>query len=83
MIASKRIIRIVFLLSLLVCIVAGIAGATGTTDDITLTVSLDRDTIGLDEHATLQIIVEGSTQDLPNPRIPTLAAFEVYSQGRS
>ncbi|MBU8934670.1 MAG: BatD family protein [candidate division Zixibacteria bacterium] len=63
--------------------VCGTVSAVGQGDDVTLTVSLDRDTIGLDEHATLQIIVAGTSQDLPNPQVPTLAAFEVYSQGRS
>lgn len=54
-----------------------------TTPDITVEVSLSRDTIGLDEQAVLQIDVAGSEQDLPHPNMPTLAKFEVYSQGRS
>lgn len=70
--------------ALVLCLVGlGTAGAKVAVDDITLTISLDRDTIGLDEHATLQIIVKGTSQDLPNPTIPTMTAFEVYSQGRS
>ena len=51
--------------------------------DITISVSLDRDTIGMDEQATLQVVISGSVQNLPAPRIPTLPMFEVYSQGRS
>ncbi|RME21262.1 MAG: hypothetical protein D6800_12245, partial [Candidatus Zixiibacteriota bacterium] len=51
--------------------------------DIQIDVSLDRDTIGMDEQATLQVTVSGSVQSLPDPRMPTLPMFEVYSQGRS
>jgi len=51
--------------------------------DIELTVSLDRDTIGLDEEAALQIEISGSSQNLPEPQIPSLPTFEMYSQGRS
>jgi len=50
---------------------------------IEVEVTISRDTIGLDETATLQIIVSGNTQDLPSPKLPTLPMFEVYSQGRS
>ncbi|MCP4686297.1 MAG: protein BatD [bacterium] len=53
------------------------------TPDIQVGVTISRDTIGLDETATLQIVVSGNTQDLPGPKVPTLPMFEVYSQGRS
>ncbi len=51
--------------------------------DINVSVSLDRDTIGLDEQALLQVEVSGTEQNLPEPQMPTLSMFEVYSQGRS
>jgi len=57
--------------------------ASQAADELTVEVSLDRDTIGLDEQATLQVIVSGSIQNLPAPQIPSLPMFEVYSQGRS
>ena len=46
-------------------------------------VSLSRDTIGMDEQALLEVVVRGATQNIPEPRLPTLPMFEVYSQGRS
>lgn len=58
-------------------------GVSRATDDVTVEVTLDRDTIGLDEQAILQVVVSGSVQNLPEPRIPTLPMLEVYSQGRS
>lgn len=55
----------------------------GSTDDIVIEVTIDRDTVGLDEYANLQVVISGEDQNLPNPILPTLAAFEMYSQGRS
>jgi len=52
-------------------------------DEISVSVSLNRDKIGLDETAILEVAVSGTEQNLPAPQLPTLAAFEVYSQGRS
>ena len=51
--------------------------------DIKIDVSLNRDTIGLDEQVILQITVSSSERNLPAPRLPTLPMFKVYSQGRS
>ena len=76
----KRII-ILALLSIAILFV-GIINAQ-TTDEITIDVSLDLDTIGMDEFATLQIVVAGKTQNLPDPNMPTLSMFDVMSQGRS
>ena len=52
-------------------------------DQVTVNVTLDRDTIGLNEQATLQVEVSGPDQNLPRPDLPTLPSFEIYSQGRS
>ncbi|MEA2031860.1 MAG: BatD family protein [candidate division Zixibacteria bacterium] len=79
---SNYIVKVFLFLALLTVSINGMAEAK-SADDVKLIVSLDRDTIGFDEQAMLQILVEGSTQNLPNPKIPTFAAFEVYSQGRS
>ncbi|UCD64212.1 MAG: BatD family protein, partial [Candidatus Zixiibacteriota bacterium] len=54
-----------------------------SAQDITVAVTLDRDTIGLDEQALLTVEVAGAEQNLPDPQMPTLSMFEVYSQGRS
>lgn len=53
------------------------------TANISVEVALDRDTIGMDEHAVLQVVIAGPMQNLPAPKMPTLPMFEVYSQGRS
>jgi hypothetical protein len=57
--------------------------ATAAAADIIVEVSLDRDTIGMDEYAMLQVVVAGTVQNLPAPQMPSLPMFEVYSQGRS
>jgi len=44
---------------------------------------LDRDTIGLDEQAILQVIITSTDQNIDAPKMPTLPQFDVYSQGRS
>ena len=66
-------------------VLIALTGATGVRadDDTVVRVSLDRDTIGMDEQAVLDIEVSGSTHDLPPPQMPTFSIFEVYSQGRS
>ncbi len=75
--------RITFLSSLLIVLtLSGVVMAAGDPE-LRVTVSLDRDTIGLDEYATLSVVISGQSQNLPTPRIPTYAAFELYSQGRS
>ncbi len=60
-----------------------VAGAQSSNTDINISVTLDRDSIGMDEQATLQVVVSGTVQNLPEPQMPTLPMFEAYSQGRS
>lgn len=50
---------------------------------LSLQVTLSPDTIGLDGQAVLQVQVNGGTQSIPDLDMPSLPAFEVYSQGRS
>lgn len=76
-------LRWTFLLAVIGLLVLPGTGRTQNTPDIEVSVSINRDTIGLDETALLEIVVSGNTQDLPGPRLPTLPMFEVYSQGRS
>jgi hypothetical protein len=52
-------------------------------DDLQVQVALNPDTVGLDEQATLEVTVSGSSQNVPDVEIPSLPSFEVYSQGRS
>lgn len=65
-------------------IVTVLSFATGVAaQDVSVSVALDRDSIGMDEQAVLTIEVSGMEQNLPDPQMPTLPKFEVYSQGRS
>jgi hypothetical protein len=59
------------------------AGAWGAGNDLDVNVSLAPTSIGLDQQAVLEVRVEGASQDLPEPDLPTLPTIEVYSQGRS
>ncbi len=69
-----------FLILLLIFSVASIAAAQG---DVRVEVSLRPDTVGLDDQAYLEVIVSGSSQNVPDVEIPSLPSFEIYSQGRS
>lgn len=84
-IGSMKLVRlyitVVTLVFVAVC--GGMAAQQTVNSDITVTASLDRDTIGLDEQAMLSVVVSGAVQNLPEPKMPTLSRFEVYSQGRS
>lgn len=57
--------------------------AAGAADEITVQVNLSPSTVALEEQATLEVTVSGASQNLPDVQMPSLPAFEVYSQGRS
>jgi hypothetical protein len=61
------------------------AGSTRADVDseVTISAALSRDSIGMDETAVLEVVVAGNDQNLPAPQLPGIAAFDVYSQGRS
>jgi len=73
------------IISLLICLILfpKISYQAVTPGDISIDVTIDRDTVGLDEYANLQVVISGEDQNLPNPIMPTIAAIEMYSQGRS
>lgn len=52
-------------------------------DDVTISASIDRGTLGLSEQATLQVVVSGSGANIPAPKLPALADFNIYSSGQS
>jgi hypothetical protein len=77
---------VISLIGLLFVLDMPILSATNKTtanDPISIEVALSRDEIGLDEQATLQVAISGNSQNLPEPDIPNMPNFEVYSQGRS
>lgn len=57
--------------------------AASKSDDVKVKVSLSKTTVAIDDPVQLEVRVEGASQDLPDPKLPTLPTFEVYSQGRS
>jgi len=75
-------LKITYLLIALL-VIPFISGYAVSTGDVNIDVTIDRDTVGLDEFANLQVVISGEEQNLPNPIMPTIAAFEMYSQGRS
>ncbi len=75
--------RSIFVVIVALVLIAVMPPVSHAADELTVEVALDRDTIGLDEQAILQVTVSGSGQNLPGPQLPTLPMFEVYSQGRS
>lgn len=76
-------IHITLLVILLLSAFASMVTAAPSQNDIQVQVSLDRDTIGMDEQAMLMITVTGKTQNIPAPQMPTLSMFDVTSQGQS
>jgi len=77
--------RTAFLIALGAALLAlgSFAPLWAASQEFSVKVSLDRDTIGLDEQAVMTVIIAGESQNLPQPDIPSLTRFEVYSQGRS
>ena len=51
--------------------------------DISISASVDKNVISLDEQLTLQVVVSGDTTNIPQPNIPNLPDFQIYSSGRS
>jgi hypothetical protein len=70
------LVIVLFFMPIAACLAAA-------ADDLSIEVTIDRDTVGLDEYANLQVVISGEEQNLPNPDMPTIAAIEMYSQGRS
>lgn len=68
---------------LVLCFLMVLAVSALAQTDLSIEVSLNADTVSLDDQAILQVIVSGATQSIPDVEMPSLPAFEVYSQGRS
>ena len=75
--------KLTYCLFLMIIVLAAVSAFAGPADEITISVALDRDTVGVDEQANLLVVISGNAQNLPDPDIPTLPMFEVYAQGRS
>ncbi len=71
---TMRKIFLLLILMLSLCVTPQVFAAKSELD---IVVSLDRDTIGMDEQAVLQIVVLGESQNLPTPNIPTFSMFDI------
>jgi len=53
------------------------------SQDITFNAGVDKTEVGLDGQITLTISVSGNVKSIPQPNLPSLEGFTVYSAGRS
>ncbi len=51
--------------------------------NIEFNASVDKTQVGLDEQITLTVSVSGDVKSIPEPQLPSLTGFTVYSAGRS
>lgn len=51
--------------------------------DISISASVDKNIVSLDGQITLQVVVSGDATNIPQPQIPILSDFQIYSSGRS
>jgi hypothetical protein len=57
--------------------------APSFSQDISFSASVDKTEVRLDDQITLTISVSGNVKSIPQPRLPSLEGFTVYSAGRS
>ncbi len=76
-------IRLIAMLVGVVCGLVCYGSPAFAQTPIEVSVSLNRDTIGMDEEAVMEVKVSGTVRDLPQPQLPRMPMFEVYSQGQS
>jgi hypothetical protein len=62
------------------CLVVPIVYAQG---DVSFIASVNKTTLSLDDQLTLTLTVEGQMRSVPEPTLPSLEGFQVYSSGRS
>lgn len=60
-----------------------IAVLAGAAQALTITASVDKQDVGLGDQIALKVNVVGKGGTLPEPTLPDLSAFEIYSSGRS
>jgi hypothetical protein len=53
------------------------------SQDISFKASVDKTEVGLDDQITLTVSVSGNVKSIPQPTLPSLEGFTVYSAGRS
>jgi len=67
--------KIILLLILLANVIFG--------DDISITASVDKDIVEINDEILLQVTVSGNTSSLPSLVLPEISDFNIYSRGQS
>lgn len=67
--------------ALAVCIAAFCI--SGYAQSLSISASVDRQTISMDDQLTLRVDVSGQASNIPQPQLPPLDGFHAYSSGRS
>nr|MBN2276755.1 protein BatD [candidate division Zixibacteria bacterium] len=67
---------------IILCLIPGLV-LSQSQDEVKITMTLSKDVVNLGEQAYLSISVSGPSQNLPQPELPNLSMFDVYSQGTS
>ncbi|MGB8656347.1 MAG: BatD family protein [Candidatus Zixiibacteriota bacterium] len=75
-ILTRAILAVMLILSM--C-----AAAPSFAQNISFNASVDRTEVGLDDQIMLSVSVSGNVKSIPQPELPTLESFTVYSSGRS
>lgn len=57
--------------------------STNAMAEISISASVDKNTVSLNDQVILQVVVSGDVNNLPNPTLPDISDFQVYSSGRS
>jgi len=78
----KRIPQIITI-AVILLLVVGAPVAQAQQGDISFAATVDPTTISTDDQLTLTLTLQGPVQNVPEPRLPPLEGFEVYSSGRS
>lgn len=70
--------KLVLISALALLVSAGQARA-----QLTISASVDKKAVQLDDSVTLSVAVSGAVSDVPDPQLPSLPNFNIYSSGRS
>lgn len=60
-----------------------LAGAAPAAGQLSVTAEVNKTQVGLDDQVVLAVTVSGPQASLPDPQLPALSNFSVYSSGRS
>lgn len=68
---------------MLLALVFGCFSFISSADDISISASVDKNEMSMDDQLTLQVVISGNAGSIPEPQLPKLEGFTPYSSGRS